>query len=92
MLDFLTVRLLYTTKEKDNVDNVIENFKNKCQFDIYLFISILISLMIAYIAYRCNENLGKATQIFYTIIAFLFSGIYFVFYLIYHILMGVPCP
>jgi len=89
MLDIMAVRFLNSKNENEND---IEQFKNDYEFDIYSFITILVALLISYLAYRCNEGSGKANQIFFTIIAFLFSGIYLLFYLIYHILMGVPCP
>jgi hypothetical protein len=92
MLDFLAVRFLYGERNANQENDMIENFKSKSIFDMYLFIDLLVSLLVAYMAYRCNENLGGATQIFYTIVAFLFSIIYFIFYLVYHIIMGVPCP
>jgi hypothetical protein len=88
-MDILFLKNAYSTKQDENI---LETFKNEPQFDIYFLMTLIVSLLIAYLAYCCNENLGKPSQIFFTILAFIFSGIYFIFYLIYHVIMGVPCP
>jgi hypothetical protein len=45
-----------------------------------------------YLAWQCNLSQTLPMRLLYTVLACLFSGLYLIYYLVYHILMGVPCP
>jgi len=57
----------------------------------WIIISLIISIGTAYIAFMCNANSTPATRFIVTIFAFLFSGLYLVYYFIVHILLFYPC-
>lgn len=71
----------------------IENFEN----DIYtipttwIIFALIISFGTAYLAFSCNEYEKPASRALYTIIAFLFSGIYLIYYFIVHVLLDIKC-
>ena len=54
-------------------------------------LSFTISFATAYLAYQCNLNTDKLSRYIITILAFLFSGIYLVYYLFSHVVFGYPC-
>ena len=45
----------------------------------------------AYFAYQCNYNESGPTRLVYTIIAFLFPGLYLLYFFIRHVLLGQNC-
>ena len=53
--------------------------------------SFTISFATAYLAYYCNAKTDKVSRYIITILAFLFSGVYLVYYLFTHVLFGYPC-
>ena len=82
------------------VANVIEKFINKgyegmtndelldSMGIIGLIISLCISLATAYLAYECNRGSNMGVRWLITLIAFLFSGIYLIYYLFAHVVFG----
>ena len=85
------------------VANVIEKFINKgyegmtndelldSMGIIGLIISLCISLATAYLAYECNRGSNMGVRWLITLIAFLFSGIYLIYYLFAHVVFGDQC-
>ena len=53
--------------------------------------SFTISFATAYLAYQCNLKTDKMSRYLITLFAFLFSGIYLIFYLFSHVVFGYPC-
>jgi len=53
--------------------------------------SFTISFATAYLAYQCNRNTDKVSRYLITIVAFLFSGLYLVYYLFAHVVFGSSC-
>lgn len=51
-------------------------------------IILIIGVAAAYLAYECNANEPMEWRIFITIIAFLFSNIYIIYYFIRYVLLG----
>lgn len=72
---------------------IIESFTNInvqiSYFDILL--TIIISIITAYIAFQCNLNIHTGQRIFITILAFIFSTFYLVYYFVFKLLLGFPC-
>jgi hypothetical protein len=54
-------------------------------------LSFVISIATAYLAYQCNKTNGIIIRILVTILAFLFSGVYLIYYLFAHVLFGKGC-
>ena len=78
----------------------IENFnkkegfyreRNRLHDVLYFIISLIIALIAAYLAYECNAGENNATRWFVTVVAFLFSGLYLIYYLIRYIILGNEC-
>jgi len=57
----------------------------------WIIIAIIISVGTSYIAYSCNQYEKPATRALSTIIAFLFSGFYLLYYFIVHVLFDRKC-
>jgi quinol-cytochrome oxidoreductase complex cytochrome b subunit len=77
-------------------NNKIEPFtNNENKLSMHKIILIAIGLIIcfgtSYLAFNCNLNEKPATRALYTIFAFLFSGIYLIYYFIYHVILGKKC-
>ncbi len=57
----------------------------------WIIISLLIAFGTAYLAFSCNDKETPATRFIVTFFAFLFSGIYLVYYFIIYILLNKKC-
>ncbi len=74
-----------------------ENFENqqKSFFKSYPYSWIIITLIIAfgtaYLAFTCNDKETPATRFVITLFAFLFSGVYLIYYFIIYILLNKKC-
>ncbi len=76
--------------------NQTENFENKSSlFNTYPISWIVIALIIAfgtaYLAFSCNDRESPATRFVVTLFAFLFSGVYLIYYFIIYILLNKKC-
>ena len=94
MLELFTAFKLFEfySNSKENFNSSSDHLKNTTKIPISWIISaIIISLATAYIAYSCNEYEKPATRALSTIIAFLFSGFYLIYYFIVHILFDRKC-
>ena len=57
----------------------------------WMILALVIAFGTAYIAYSCNEYETPATRAITTVIAFLFSGIYLIYYFIVHVIFDRKC-
>jgi hypothetical protein len=57
----------------------------------WIILALLIAFGTAYIAFACNQYETPATRAISTIIAFFFSGIYLIYYFIYHVIFDRKC-
>jgi hypothetical protein len=90
MLEFFTAY-----KIAQHFMNGKEGFENEDSLSAvplsWIIIVLVISFMTAYIAYECNLGESPASRFIVTLFAFLFAGIYLIFYFIYHVLLDYPC-
>jgi hypothetical protein len=70
---------------------ITENKEMNMNTIILVVLGFVICIGTAYLAYSCNYNETPATRAIYTIFAFLFSGIYLIYYFIYHVILGKKC-
>jgi hypothetical protein len=85
----LLINKIKRTKEgfsQEDCNNLLTNIPIS-----WIIISLVISIGTAYIAFMCNSNSTPATRFIVTIFAFLFSGLYLIYYFIVHILLFYPC-
>ena len=80
----------------DNIPNIKSKIDNDEEFKpkfslVNIIISLIISLGSAYIAYQCNRHENEATRLIYVIIAFLFPGIYLIYFFIRYSILGYKC-
>ena len=54
-------------------------------------IAILISLATAYLASVCNKHSNIVVRMVVTVLAFVFSGMYLLYYLLVHVIFGEQC-
>ena len=70
---------------------ITENKSMNMNTIILIVLGLVICFGTSYLAYSCNYNETPATRALYTIFAFLFSGIYLIYYFIYHVILGKKC-
>ena len=88
---FLEIHLLKNIfKGKEGF--VSENKPNRVLQVVATILQIIVVGVAGYLCWKCNGNTNLALKIFYTFLAVLFSGIYILWYVIYHMLLKVPCP
>ena len=73
-------------KERMNYDFLPTNIPTS-----WIILALIIAFGTAYIAFACNEYETPATRALSTIIAFFFSGIYLIYYFIYHVIFDRKC-
>ena len=82
------------------IENIFSNpekeaFQNKSSYAKKFFLFILelfIMILAGYLCWNCNKNAELFLKIIYTILALIFSGIYIIFYVIYHgPILNTPC-
>jgi len=89
--------LLAAGASVENYINKVEPFTNSensprnMQRYILIALALIICFGTAYLAFNCNQNEKPATRAIYTIFAFLFSGLYLIYYFIYHVILGKKC-
>jgi hypothetical protein len=87
MLDFFVGT--YVQQQKENFEN---NVNNEIEYNRdLLLVSFIISLFSAYLAWTCNKGENTGPRVFLTIIAYLFGGLYLLFYFIMYMLLGRKC-
>jgi hypothetical protein len=70
---------------------ITENKEMNMNTIILVVLGLVICIGTSYLAYSCNCNEIPATRAIYTIFAFLFSGIYLIYYFIFHVILGKKC-
>lgn len=58
---------------------------------VALIVSLVISFITAYIAYKCNSAENAGVKFLITLFAFFFSGLYLVYYFIIYIILDAEC-
>lgn len=54
-------------------------------------INLLLMVLAGYLAWNCNALESQPIRILYTVLAALFSGLYLLYYLVWHILLNNRC-
>ena len=75
--------------DNNNDDDKTNNMKHKKK--INMIIGLFITFIAMYLAYDCNKNESLGMQIFYILIAGLFSGLYLLYYLVVRVFLGNKC-
>jgi hypothetical protein len=57
----------------------------------YYLIGVVSFVLAIYLSWNCYSKLAQNTRILYTVLAAIFGPAYLIFYLVYHILMKMPC-
>lgn len=63
----------------------------KAKFVVAYAAHLIMVIAAGYLAWNCNLGQTPLMRIIYTLLAVIFSGLYLVYYVVYHILMGNPC-
>jgi len=95
MLEFFTAYKVTEYFLNNNNNGSLEAFNNEENLKSlpisWIIVVLIISFLTAYIAYECNLGESPASRFLITLFAFLFAGIYLIFYFIYHVLLDYPC-
>ena len=77
----------------EKLDNKSQNNSNKYRAKKYFlaFLNLTLAIIAGYLCWNCNKNEPAWLKILYTIIAVIFSGFYMLYYLIYRVIINVPC-
>ena len=99
MIELFTVFSLFDTYTKSigEEKEVKENFTSDVMVTetiplSWIIIALLISACAGYLCFECNRMEKPATRAIYTIVAFLFSGFYILYYFVVRVLLNYPCP
>ena len=89
MIEYFGAIAIEKSKDDDIKHNFFDYFSNITPIGTIL--SFVISIATAYLAYQCNKRNGIIIRILVTLLAFLFSGVYLIYYLFAHVLFGKGC-
>ena len=84
LIETFLIEKLDSKKNHDNRSYKIKKY-------ILGFLNLILAVIAGYLCWNCNTNTPIWLKIIYTIIAVIFSGIYMLYYLIYRIIINVPC-
>jgi hypothetical protein len=73
--------------EEEHVDKTKTNHKRL----LLGLLNVILAGIAGYLAWNCNSGQHVALKILYTIIAAVFSGLYVLYYFVYHILIRSSC-
>lgn len=74
-------------QEEEHVDKTKTNHKRL----LLGLLNVVLAGIAGYLAWNCNSEQHVALKILYTIIAAVFSGLYVLYYFVYHILIRSSC-
>lgn len=89
MIEYFGALAMKNSNDDETKHSLLSYFSGMTTIGTIL--SFMISIATAYLAYQCNKKNGIIIRILVTIIAFLFSGIYLIYYLFAHVLFGEGC-
>jgi len=58
---------------------------------IYVVIHLIIGVVAVYLSWNCNHTETTLMKVLYAFFAYIFSGFYIIYYLIYHVAMKKQC-
>lgn len=88
----LFMPLASIAKEKNNERVQQGGANSPLSVYIWYLIHLLISVLAVYLSWECTISEGsKVVRVLYAVIAFLFSYIYIIYYVIYRLLMDNKC-
>ena len=67
------------------------NNENNKDYTTTIVVSLILAFGTAYLAYICNKGSNKPRQFLITLFAFLFNGLYLLYFFIVHVLLGYKC-
>ena len=76
-MDLFAIKESFSNNEQKPIT---ENKEMDMNTIILIVLGLVICIGTSYLAYSCNYNETPATRALYTIFAFLFSGIYLIYY------------
>ena len=92
MIELFAISKLAEHMSNNDEDMQIEGFSFSNNLSPSMIIlSFIIACGIAYLAFQCNSNETPATRFLITVFAFLFSGLYLIYYFIRYVIMDSKC-
>jgi hypothetical protein len=74
------------------INNTKPEPKNKSSGKmIYIVVHLIIGVIAVYLSWNCNHNETTLMRVLYAFVAYIFSVLYIVYYLIYHVAMKKQC-
>jgi len=90
MIELMTAFSTYEKFTNNSNEDIVSQFMNNIPIT-WIIAAFIISFGASYLAYECSCTEKPATRAIYTILAFFFSGIYLIYYLFVHVILGYQC-
>ena len=92
MIDYFCAKRIVEGFKENNETEKEDNLLSKVSV-VELIVSFLVGMVAAVLAWKCNTQARESLpiKIFITLVAFLFGGIYILYYIVYRILMENSC-
>ena len=87
---FLLERLTNQPPKPESEDPVIRTQSSHKRLMLGL-LNVLLAIIAGYLAWNCNSGQHIALKILYTVFAAVFSGLYVLYYFVYHIIIRAAC-
>ena len=68
-----------------------EKAKQNTNAIVLAIFNVILACIAGYLCWNCNAKEKPALRVIYTVFAVIFSGLYILFYFVYHVLLRVPC-
>jgi Na+/H+ antiporter NhaC len=81
--------MLYNNTSDDESDDY--KMKNHYKKKINMILSLLITTIAVYLAWKCNKHESMGLRVLYSLFAGLFSGIYLLYYLVVRVFLNNKC-
>lgn len=65
--------------------------ENDFNYTSTFIVSLILAIGTAYLAFICNKGPNKPRQLLFTLFAFLFNGVYLLYFFVFHVMLGYKC-
>ena len=73
-------------------ENFVDSQPNFIKRFIIFLLEVFIMSVAGFLAWNCNGNQTTLPRVLLTVLSVMFSGLYILFYVIYHVILQNKCP
>jgi uncharacterized membrane protein YgcG len=89
--NFLIKKMKGQSKPTKAPEDPKEKAKQNTKAIVLAIFNVILAFIAGYLCWNCNAGEKPALRVIYTVFAAVFSGLYILFYFVYHVLLRVPC-